>query len=57
MNTIYPEVYPDAEPIQTHQMLGTENINHRYRPGTAQNIGYPKPNRCLDPDRVDHYLL
>lgn len=30
MNTIYPEVYPDVQPLQTFQMLGTENTNRRY---------------------------
>ena len=57
MNTMYPEVYPDAQPIQTHQMLGTENINRRDLSGTAENLGYPEPNRCSNLNRVNHYLL
>lgn len=41
MNTIYPEVFPDVESVQTFQMLGAENINSRDRSGTAQNFGHP----------------
>lgn len=57
MNTIYPEVFPDGKPIQTHQMLGPENINSRYLSGIAQNLSYPKSDRCLNLNRVNHYLF
>lgn len=45
------------ESVQAYQMLGAENIYNRDRSGTPQNFGHPQSHRCLDFNRINHYLL